>query len=162
MISWHSAQQSTNVWLALSSVSLSENMTVFLCKFEIAYSLRLIISWMKNIFPYELSHCLVVVVWLHLCADEVAAYMRYVRRLDFFETPDYQFLVKLFTDLISKNGWQCDWEFDWVERQSVWNLVVFENLCELTCRRYVILNFSRPANLTTYTIWIRCWICSLC
>lgn len=50
--------------------------------------------------------------------DEVAAYVRYVRRLDFFETPDYQYLVKLFTDLMSKSGWQCDWEFDWVERQA--------------------------------------------
>jgi len=54
-----------------------------------------------------------------MCAEEVAAYVRYVRRLDFFETPDYQYLVKLFSDLMSKNGWQCDWEFDWVERQSV-------------------------------------------
>ena len=45
--------------------------------------------------------------------------MRYVRGLDFFETPDYQYLVKLFTDLMSKRAWQCDWEFDWVERQAV-------------------------------------------
>jgi len=56
---------------------------------------------------------------LLLYADEVAAYVRYVRRLDFFETPDYPYLVKLFTDLMSRNGWQCDWEFDWVERQAV-------------------------------------------
>jgi len=61
--------------------------------------------------------CYIVVTVI--CAEEVASYMRYVRRLDFFETPDYQYLVKLFTDLIAKNGWQCDWEFDWVERQSV-------------------------------------------
>jgi casein kinase 1 gamma len=49
--------------------------------------------------------------------DEIATYVRYVRRLDFFETPDYQYLVKLFTDLMTKNGWTCDWEFDWVGRQ---------------------------------------------
>ena len=63
---------------------------------------------------------------LSLFADEVASYMRYVRRLDFFETPDYQHLVKLFTDLMTKNGWHCDWEFDWVERQSVCIISLFD------------------------------------
>lgn len=52
-------------------------------------------------------------------AEEVATYMRYVRRLDFFETPDYQYLTKLFGDILDKNGWQCDWEFDWVGRHPV-------------------------------------------
>jgi len=66
---------------------------------------------------------------LSLCTDEVASYVRYVRRLDFFETPDYQYLVKLFTDLMCKNSWQCDWDFDWVERQAVCIARSFE-LCE--------------------------------
>ncbi|KAK3098595.1 hypothetical protein FSP39_021085 [Pinctada imbricata] len=46
--------------------------------------------------------------------DELAQYLRYVRRLDFFETPDYDYLRKLFTDMIDKD---CDWEFDWTGRQ---------------------------------------------
>ena len=52
-------------------------------------------------------------------ADELSTYLRYVRRLDFFETPDYDYLRKLFIDLMAKNGWECDWEFDWTGRQMV-------------------------------------------
>ena len=49
--------------------------------------------------------------------DELATYLRYVRRLDFFETPDYDYLRKLFNDLIEKMNYDCDWEFDWTGRQ---------------------------------------------
>lgn len=51
--------------------------------------------------------------------EEFTTYLRYVRRLDFFETPDYQYLVKLFSDLMSKNGWERDWDFDWTSRQLI-------------------------------------------
>jgi casein kinase 1 gamma len=53
------------------------------------------------------------------CVEEFATYLRYVRKLDFFETPDYDQLRKLFYDLLAKNGWECDWQFDWTERQLV-------------------------------------------
>ncbi|KAK5639679.1 hypothetical protein RI129_012171 [Pyrocoelia pectoralis] len=33
--------------------------------------------------------------------EEMAQYLRYVRRLDFFETPDYEYLRTLFTDLLN-------------------------------------------------------------
>ncbi|XP_052280677.1 casein kinase I-like isoform X2 [Dreissena polymorpha] len=49
--------------------------------------------------------------------DELSKYLQYVRRLDFFETPDYDYLRKLFTDLMEKMNLECDWEFDWVGRQ---------------------------------------------
>ncbi|KAK2186530.1 hypothetical protein NP493_197g02029 [Ridgeia piscesae] len=49
--------------------------------------------------------------------DELGTYLRYVRRLDFFETPDYDYLRKLFIDLLARNGWESDWEFDWTGRQ---------------------------------------------
>ncbi|XP_076443603.1 casein kinase I-like isoform X4 [Babylonia areolata] len=49
--------------------------------------------------------------------EELATYLRYVRRLDFFETPDYEYLRKLFTDLMDKMNYECDWQFDWVGRQ---------------------------------------------
>ncbi|CAH1798067.1 unnamed protein product [Owenia fusiformis] len=45
--------------------------------------------------------------------EELATYLRYVRRLDFFETPDYDYLRKLFLDLMETNHWDCDSEFDW-------------------------------------------------
>ena len=56
---------------------------------------------------------------IHVCAEELATYLRYVRRLDFFETPDYDYLRKLFTDLMDKMNYECDWQFDWVGRQVV-------------------------------------------
>ncbi|XP_044728108.1 casein kinase I isoform X2 [Chrysoperla carnea] len=45
--------------------------------------------------------------------EEMATYLRYVRRLDFFETPDYEYLRRLFQDLFDKKGYVDDGEFDW-------------------------------------------------
>ena len=46
-------------------------------------------------------------------------YLRYVRRLDFFETPDYNYLRKLFLDLMERKGWRDDGVFDWTGRENV-------------------------------------------
>ena len=51
--------------------------------------------------------------------EEMATYLRYVRRLDFFETPDYEYLRGLFTNLMDRRGMECDWDFDWCSRQLV-------------------------------------------
>lgn len=45
--------------------------------------------------------------------EEMATYLRYVRRLDFFETPDYDYLRKLFQDLFERKGYVDDGDFDW-------------------------------------------------
>jgi len=54
-----------------------------------------------------------------VCTEEWATYLRYVRQLDFFETPDYNYLHKLFMDVMERNSWKCDWIFDWTEKQLV-------------------------------------------
>uniref|UniRef100_A0A8C8YNP8 non-specific serine/threonine protein kinase n=1 Tax=Prolemur simus TaxID=1328070 RepID=A0A8C8YNP8_PROSS len=48
--------------------------------------------------------------------EEMATYLRYVRRLDFFEKPDYEYLRTLFTDLFEKKGYTFDYAYDWVGR----------------------------------------------
>jgi casein kinase 1 gamma len=50
--------------------------------------------------------------------DEFATYLRYVRNLQFTEKPDYNYLRNLFFDVMRKNSWDCDWEFDWILLQK--------------------------------------------
>lgn len=75
----------------------------------------------------------------------MATYLRYVRRLDFFETPDYEYLRSLFTNLMDRRGMECDWDFDWCSRQLV--SPPWERKREITCcslhqpwTRHVFLN----------------------
>lgn len=49
----------------------------------------------------------------------MAQYLRYVRRLDFFETPDYEYLRTLFKNLFEKKGYVNDSEFDWTGKTMV-------------------------------------------
>lgn len=51
--------------------------------------------------------------------EEFATYLRYVRRLDFFETPDYDYLRKIFQDLYERKGYVDDGEFDWTGKTMV-------------------------------------------
>jgi casein kinase 1 gamma len=50
--------------------------------------------------------------------EEFATYLRYVRRLDFFETPDYDYLRKLFSDLFDHEKYEHDLIFDWTAKQQ--------------------------------------------
>jgi len=52
-------------------------------------------------------------------SEEMATYLRYVRRLDFFEKPDYEYLRTLFTELFERKGYTFDYIYDWVGRQIV-------------------------------------------
>ena len=55
--------------------------------------------------------------------EEMATYLRYVRRLDFFETPDYEYLKKMFKDLYKEKGFQDDGIFDWSGNSRVMSLL---------------------------------------
>lgn len=48
--------------------------------------------------------------------EELSTYLRYVRRLDFFETPDYDYLRRIFSELFERRGYVDDGEFDWTGR----------------------------------------------
>lgn len=61
------------------------------------------------------SYCCVFLV----SVEEMATYLRYVRRLDFFEKPDYEYLRTLFTELFERKGYTFDYTYDWVGRQIV-------------------------------------------
>lgn len=50
-----------------------------------------------------------------------------MRRLDFFETPDYDYLRKIFSDLFERKGYTDDGEFDWTGKTMV-NIVHEFNL----------------------------------
>lgn len=57
-----------------------------------------------------------LVHWLVSSAEEFAQYLRYARRLDFFETPDYEYCVGLFKGVMDRMNWVYDHEFDWTPK----------------------------------------------
>lgn len=83
----------------------------------------------------------------------MATYLRYVRRLDFFEKPDYDYLRKLFTDLFDRNGYVFDYEYDWVGKS-----LVSASHCLQTFIAVVIWSYLRK-NIISYRkehIWNNC------
>jgi casein kinase 1 gamma len=48
--------------------------------------------------------------------EEFAQYLRYARRLDFFETPDYEHCYNLFKTVLERSGFTYDAEFDWTPK----------------------------------------------
>lgn len=68
---------------------------------------------------YSTCNDILVYFFLSVTTEELATYLRYVRRLDFFETPDYEYLRKLFKDLFERRGFIEDGEFDWTHKQIV-------------------------------------------
>lgn len=49
--------------------------------------------------------------------EELATYLRYVRHIDFFEKPDYDYLIRLFTELFDSKGYSWDDKYDWTGQQ---------------------------------------------
>uniref|UniRef100_A0AAF5Q101 non-specific serine/threonine protein kinase n=3 Tax=Wuchereria bancrofti TaxID=6293 RepID=A0AAF5Q101_WUCBA len=48
--------------------------------------------------------------------EEFAQYLRYARRLDFFEAPDYEYCYNLFKSVLDRLGYTYDYEFDWTPK----------------------------------------------
>jgi len=48
--------------------------------------------------------------------EEFALYLRYARKLDFFETPDYDYCHNLFKAVLERLGSTYDYEFDWTPK----------------------------------------------
>lgn len=46
--------------------------------------------------------------------DEFYEYLTYSKNLEFEETPDYNYLRNLFKNLMDKNNFNYDLEFDWI------------------------------------------------
>jgi casein kinase 1, gamma len=61
--------------------------------------------------------CPIVILCRNL-PEEVSTYLRYVRSLDFFETPDYNYLRKLFQARFEQEGFVDDSQFDWTDLKS--------------------------------------------
>jgi len=48
--------------------------------------------------------------------EEFSQYLRYARRLDFFESPDYEYCYNLFKAVLERTGHTYDYEFDWTPK----------------------------------------------
>ncbi len=48
------------------------------------------------------------------CPNEFIEYMKYVRSLEFEQKPDYNLCRRFFQQVLDKNGWTLDYEYDWV------------------------------------------------
>lgn len=60
-----------------------------------------------------------------LCHDlptEFSDFLNYARGLNFEESPDYDYLLRLFDNLFAREGYQYDYAFDWLAMNNHGNL----------------------------------------
>lgn len=50
--------------------------------------------------------------------EEFYTYLNYCRNLKFEEKPDYNYLRKLLKDLMHRNGFEYDYQYDWVIKKQ--------------------------------------------
>ena len=52
------------------------------------------------------------------CPQEFIDYMNYIRNLAFDAKPDYTGFIRSLEGLLAKNGYEMDYEYDWVARKQ--------------------------------------------
>lgn len=50
--------------------------------------------------------------------EEFNTYLNYCRNLKFEERPDYNYMRKIFKDLMYKKGHEYDYQYDWVVKKA--------------------------------------------
>jgi hypothetical protein len=50
--------------------------------------------------------------------EEFSLFFNYCRGLKFEEKPDYAYLRKLLKDLMYRNGYEVDYQYDWVIKKN--------------------------------------------
>ena len=50
--------------------------------------------------------------------EEFTTYLQYCRNLKFEERPDYNYMRKIFKDLMYKRGHDYDYQYDWVLKKA--------------------------------------------
>ena len=50
--------------------------------------------------------------------EEFSIYLNYCKNLKFEEKPDYNYLRKLFRDLMTKNRFEMDYVYDWTLKKN--------------------------------------------
>lgn len=96
----------------------------------------------------------------NLCAGhpkEMATYLRYVRRLDFFETPNYEYLRQLFVGLFNQNGFVDDGKFDWsgitLTRNSTGSLSIATNELVLSIDNEMNSQLAKASRRNAINAW---------
>ncbi|KAJ8965144.1 hypothetical protein NQ314_004369 [Rhamnusium bicolor] len=69
--------------------------------------------------------------------EEMAIYLKYVRKLEFSETPDYEYLRKLFKDLYTKKGYTEDGIFDWTGNKILCSFKFWSYVSSLLLRQLI-------------------------
>jgi hypothetical protein len=50
--------------------------------------------------------------------EQFASYLNYCKNLKFDEKPDYNYLKRIFKELMTKNGFENDYQYDWIKGSS--------------------------------------------
>jgi len=84
--------------------------------------------------------------------EEFASFLRYARSLQFAEEPNYTLLKNLFKGLMQRNGWPCDWNFDWINISLVslaGSTLLLSDLLSTCCLRVFARGVVRGPHSTT-------------